>query len=72
MSEMKYNLLEIDLTTGKKEVHDVTSEMRKILGGRGMGAKLMWDRVPQNVDPLGPENILYFGVGLITGFLGLS
>ncbi len=39
MPEMKFNLLEIDLTAGRREVHDVTSEMRKFLGGRGMGAK---------------------------------
>ncbi|MFB3887425.1 MAG: aldehyde ferredoxin oxidoreductase N-terminal domain-containing protein [Thermodesulfobacteriota bacterium] len=70
MAEMKFHLLEINLSTGKKEVRDVTSEMRKFIGGRGMGAKIMWDRVPENADPLGPENILYFGVGPITGFLG--
>ncbi len=70
MAEMKYQLLEINLTTGEKQVHDVTSEIRKFLGGRGIGAKLMWDRASQNPDPLGPENILYFGVGPITGFLG--
>jgi aldehyde:ferredoxin oxidoreductase len=70
MTSMKYNLLEINLTTGEKQVHDVTSEMRKYIGGRGLGAKLMWDRVPKQADPLGPENILYFGVGPITGFMG--
>ena len=67
---MNYNLLEINLTTGEKTVHDITGEMRKFLGGRGLGAKLMWDRVPKDADPLGPENILYFGVGPLTGFLG--
>lgn len=67
---MTYNLLEINLTTGEKQIHDVTSEMRKYIGGRGLGAKLMWDRVPKHADPLGPENILYFGVGPITGFIG--
>src|SRR4030067_1489741 len=70
MADMKYQLLEIDLTTGEKQVHDVSSEMRKFLGGRGMGAKVMWDRVPAGADPLGPENILFFGLGPLTGFLG--
>ena len=70
MSEMKYDLLEINLTTGEKHLHDITSDMRKFMGGRGIGAKLLWDHVPLNADPLGPENILYFGVGPITGFLG--
>lgn len=70
MAAMKYNLLEINLTTGEKQVHDVSSEMRKFLGGRGLGAKLIWDRVPQGADPFDPENILYFGVGPLTGFMG--
>ena len=70
MAGMKYHLLEINLTTGEKQVHDVSSEMRKFLGGRGMGAKVMWDRVPAGADPLGPENILFFGLGPLTGFLG--
>ena len=70
MATMKYHLLEINLTRGDRQVHDVTSEMRTYIGGRGLGAKLMWDRVPADADPLGPENILYFGVGPITGFIG--
>jgi aldehyde:ferredoxin oxidoreductase len=70
MVGMTYQLLEINLTTGEKNVHDITSEMRKFLGGRGMGAKVMWDRVPQNADPLGPENVLFFGLGPLTGFIG--
>ena len=65
-----FHLLEINLSTGEKKVTDVSGEFRKYLGGRGYGAKLLWDRVPQGADPLSEENILYFGVGPITGFLG--
>ena len=67
---MKFNLLEVNLSTGEKKVTDVTGDIRNYLGGRGYGAKLMWERVPQGADPLGEENILYVGVGPITGFLG--
>lgn len=70
MAEMKFHLLEVDLSRGKTDVLDVTEEVRKYLGGRGLGAKLLWDRVPQGADPLGPENVLYLGVGPLTGFLG--
>lgn len=70
MAVMKYHLLEINLTTGVKQVHDVSSEIQKFLGGRGMGAKMMWDRVPVDADPLSPENILFFGLGPLTGFMG--
>ena len=67
---MKFSLLEINLSTGEKKVVDVTQDIRQYLGGRGYGAKLMWERVPQGADPLGEENILYVGLGPITGFLG--
>lgn len=67
---MKFQLLEINLSTKEKKVVDVSQDIRQYLGGRGYGAKLMWDRVPQGADPLGEENILYIGVGPITGFLG--
>jgi aldehyde:ferredoxin oxidoreductase len=70
MSETRFNLLEIDLATGDKSVVDVTSDIRRYAGGRGFGAKLLWDRVPRGTDPLSPENILYFGVGPLTGFMG--
>ena len=56
---MRFNLLEMNLSTREKKVHDVTEDIRKYLGGRGYGAKLLWDRVPQGADPLGEENILY-------------
>ena len=67
---MRFKLLEIDLSTKEKKVVDVTDDIRQYLGGRGYGAKLMWDRVPQGADPLGEENILYVGIGPITGFVG--
>jgi len=67
---MRFNLLEINLSTGERKVADVTQDIRQYLGGRGYGAKLMWDRVPQGADPLGEENILYVGIGPITGFVG--
>ncbi|MDP2268445.1 MAG: aldehyde ferredoxin oxidoreductase N-terminal domain-containing protein, partial [Deltaproteobacteria bacterium] len=67
---MKYTMLEVNLTTGDKIRHDISAAMRKYLGGRGLGAKLMWERVPVDTDPLSPENIIYFGIGPLTGMLG--
>ncbi|MBM2831091.1 MAG: hypothetical protein HW414_143 [Dehalococcoidia bacterium] len=66
----KIRLLEVDLSREKVEVHDFTGVCRQYLGGRGLGAKLLWDRVPRGADPLGQENIAYFGVGPTTGFFG--
>ena len=70
MRSKKFYLLEINLTTGEQHRIDVTADMRKYIGGRGLGAKLMWERVPVDADPLSPENILYFGIGPLTGTLG--
>lgn len=70
MAATKFRLLEVNLSTGKKDIIDVTGEVQKFIGGRGLGAKLLWDRVPPGTDPLSPENILYFGVGPLTGIFG--
>jgi len=41
--------------------------VRKYLGGRGLAARWLYERVPAGADPLGPENILIFGTGTLTG-----
>ncbi|MBI2456022.1 MAG: aldehyde ferredoxin oxidoreductase family protein [candidate division NC10 bacterium] len=39
------------------------------LGGRGLGARLLYDAVPPTADPLGPENVLILTTGPLTGTL---
>ncbi len=70
MAEMKFNLLEVDLTTEKSQVVDVSETVKKYLGGCGLGNKLVWDNVPQGTDPLSADNVLHIGVGPITGLVG--
>lgn len=70
MSNKTFQLLEVDLTTQKIQTVDVTEDMRKFLGGRSFGGKILWDRVPSNADPLSRENVLFLGIGPITGLLG--
>ena len=70
MAEIKFTLLDVDLTTGKSQVLDVTEDVKKYYGGRGLANKLIWDLVPQGADALSPENILHFGIGPITGLIG--
>jgi aldehyde:ferredoxin oxidoreductase len=70
MSEITFNLLEVDLTTGKSKVTDVTGDMKLFLGGCGLGNKLIWDKVPQGTDPLSSDNIIHIGIGPITGLVG--
>jgi len=61
-------LLRINLTA--MEVSEVTlpeEVLRKFLGGSGLGAKLLLDEVDPNVDPLTPENKLFFITGPFCG-----
>jgi aldehyde:ferredoxin oxidoreductase len=70
MRPKTFQLLEVNLTTQKIQTVDVTEDMRKFLGGRSLGAKILWDRIPSKADPLSRENVLYLGIGPITGLLG--
>ena len=70
MAEIRFNLLEVDLTQSTSKVIDVTDDVSKYLGARGLANKLIWDRVPPGTDPFGAENILHIGVGPITGLVG--
>jgi aldehyde:ferredoxin oxidoreductase len=70
MPEKKFKVLEVDLTTEKVQTVDVTEDVQNFIGGRSLGAKLLWDHVPPMADPMGEENILYVGIGPITGLMG--
>lgn len=41
--------------------------VRHFVGGRGLGARLLWDFAPVGCDPLGGENPLIFATGPMTG-----
>ena len=60
--------LEIDLTRGNIErVQTDPRDTELYLGGLGTNAKILWDRVPPEVEPFSPENLLIFGAGLLCG-----
>ena len=68
--ERGYNgkMLSVNLTTGEITTeHPDESLYRKYLGGYGVGARMLWDRVPVGADPLGPDNMLGMFPGLLTG-----
>jgi len=61
-------ILEIDLGTQSHKSYPLDMEMaRQYVGGRGLGTRLLWDLVGPEVDPLGPENVLIFTNGPLTG-----
>lgn len=60
-------ILDINLTSGSIEVAPLDRVMaHQFLGGRGLGARLLWDLVGPEVEPLAPENVLIFTTGPIT------
>jgi len=66
-AETGFNL-EIDLTRGNIErVATDPKDTELYLGGLGTNAKIMWDRVPPEVEPFSPDNLLIFSAGLLCG-----
>ncbi|MGB9595331.1 MAG: aldehyde ferredoxin oxidoreductase family protein [Candidatus Poribacteria bacterium] len=61
-------ILFVDLSKGEiKEELFGEEILRKYIGGYGLAAKIMYDRQKPGVDPLGPENMLGFLTGPLTG-----
>ena len=60
----------VDLTKRQVSIKDVDPVFaREYVGGRGWGARIVWDHVPPEADPLGPENVLVVAAGPLTGLL---
>jgi len=60
--------LEVDLSRGNIErVESDPGETVLYLGGLGTNAKLLWDRVPPEVEPFSADNLLIFAAGLLCG-----
>jgi len=60
--------LEVDLTKGSvKRVPSDPKLTELHLGGQGTALKILWDRVPPEVDPLSPDNLLIFSTGILQG-----
>jgi len=63
-------ILEVDLTHDTiRKISIPEDDLKKYIGGRGLGMKLLHDRLPQpGVDPLSPENPLLIMPGPFSGF----
>ncbi len=60
--------LEVDLTRGNIErVQTDPGDTELYLGGLGTNAKILWDRVPPEIEPFSPDNLLIFSAGLLCG-----
>jgi aldehyde:ferredoxin oxidoreductase len=64
--------LEVNLTSNTCQDFTIRDDvLRQYLGGRALAAKILWDRLGATwgaVDPFGPENILTFFTGPLTGY----
>ena len=66
-AETGFNL-EIDLSRGNIERVATDPKLTELhLGGLGTNAKILWDRVPPEVEPFSPDNLLIFSTGLLCG-----
>ncbi len=61
-------ILWVDLSK-KKITEEILNEKlcRTYIGGSGLGARILFERMKPGVDPLGPENIVGFVTGPFTG-----
>ena len=61
-------MVRINLKTKKIEKKSLSEDFaREWLGARGMVAKILYDEVPRDADPLGPQNKLIVAPGVLTG-----
>ncbi|MEM0027440.1 MAG: aldehyde ferredoxin oxidoreductase family protein [Ignisphaera sp.] len=73
MSESKIygyagKILWVNLSTKTSKIVETPKDLiTNFIGGRGFGAKLLWDHVKPGTDPLSPENLLIFSVGPLAG-----
>ncbi len=62
------SLLRVNLTDHSIRKEEYPDPLRQnFVGGRGVNSRLLFDEVQPGIDPLGPENKLFFGTSPLTG-----
>jgi aldehyde:ferredoxin oxidoreductase len=60
--------LDVNLTNGAIGEYPIPDSWReRLLGGKGLAARLLLEELPERVDPFGPENLLVFATGPFQG-----
>ncbi|MFP6780716.1 MAG: aldehyde ferredoxin oxidoreductase N-terminal domain-containing protein, partial [Gammaproteobacteria bacterium] len=59
-------IIRVDMTTLSATVEDFKDDW-KLLGGRALSAKVLVDQCDPTCDPLGPDNVLVFAPGTLSG-----
>jgi aldehyde:ferredoxin oxidoreductase len=60
-------ILRVDLTTRRISEEPSSKYLPGYVGGRGLGARIYWDEIMPETDPLSPDNKLIFTSGPLTG-----
>lgn len=61
-------VLEVDLKYKSQHAFEISKTDRTLyLGAKGLGLKLLFDRMHPGVDPLGPDNMIAFMPGVLMG-----
>ena len=61
-------ILLVNLSDGSIKEEIIKEEIyRSFIGGQGLGVRILYEKMKMGADPMGPENILGFVVGLLTG-----
>lgn len=66
--KVQRHLLRVNLATGKFDREVIPEEdVQMFLGGRALGDMLLYHELAPGIDPLSPQNKLFFGTGPLTG-----
>ena len=61
-------IVRIDVKSSEINYEEISQDSRYyLLGARGLTSQIVYDEVPPNCDPLGPENKLILANGILTG-----
>ena len=70
MTHAAGDLLRVDLTHQTVEREPIPERwLAEYVGGKGLGARYLYERLDPGTDPLGPDNHLLFTVGPLSGLL---
>lgn len=69
-SETDGGILRVDLGTSTVSTESIPDQWRRqFVGGKGLAARILYSELDGSGDPLGPENVLIFAGGPLTGLL---
>ena len=69
-SPVRRDVIRVDLSAGTVARERVPEDWRHdFLGGKGLGARYLYDELDAGTDPLGPDNRLAFFIGPLSGYL---